>query len=65
MGMRMNIGINIYEFKRRFGISIQDKYVEILDKFKNGGFIEMADGCIRFTDKGRDVSNSILCEFAE
>lgn len=65
MGMRMNIGINIYEFKRRFGISIQDKYGEILDKFKNGGFIEMADGCIRFTDKGRDVSNSILCEFAE
>ena len=64
MGMRMNIGINMNEFKNRFGISIQDKYGELLNKFESGGFIEIIGEYIRFTDRGRDVSNSILCEFA-
>lgn len=65
MGMRMNVGISEKEFKSRFGIAIQEKYSALLKKFKDGGFIELADGYIRFTDKGRDVSNSVLCEFAQ
>lgn len=63
MGMRMDKGINENEFERRFGIKAQTLYKKQLDKFINGGFIEKTDGNIRFTDKGRDVSNSILCEF--
>lgn len=64
MGMRMNRGISEEEFKRRFGIDIREMYGKLLKRFQDGGFIESDSGYIRFTDKGRDVSNSILCEFA-
>lgn len=65
MGMRMNRGINEAEFRLRFGTDIREMYGALLNRFESGGFIESADGYIRFTEKGRDVSNSILCEFAE
>lgn len=64
MGMRMNRGISESEFKSRFGVNIRDIYGALLERFENGGFIECVGGYIRFTDKGRDVSNSVLCEFA-
>lgn len=63
MGMRMDKGINESEFERRFGIKVDVLYKKQLDKFLSGGFIERANGNIRFTDVGRNVSNSILCEF--
>jgi len=63
MGMRMNRGIGEAEFSEKFGINIWDRYGAELEKFSRGGFILCADGRISFTDKGRDVSNSILCEF--
>ena len=63
MGMRMNRGIGEAEFADKFGINIWDRYGAELEKFCRGGFILCADGRISFTDKGRDVSNSILCEF--
>lgn len=65
MGMRMNRGISEAEFRLRFGADIRKMYGKLLERFKNGGFIENAGGYIRFTDKGRDVSNSVLCEFAK
>lgn len=64
MGMRMNRGISETEFKARFGADIRAMYGELLARFEKGGFIESTGGYIRFTDKGRDVSNSVLCEFA-
>ena len=63
MGMRMNEGISEEEFKRRFGAELRELYPKELDKFISGGFIKYADGHYSFTDKGRSVSNSILCEF--
>lgn len=63
MGMRMNKGISEAEFARRFGMQIDELYKKQLDKFAAGGFIERVNGQIRFTDAGRDVSNSVLCEF--
>ena len=63
MGMRMNRGISEKEFSRRFGKELNELYGNQLDKFEKGGFIERKDGFVRFTDKGRDVSNSVLCEF--
>jgi oxygen-independent coproporphyrinogen-3 oxidase len=64
MGMRMNRGISEKEFEKRFDENIMNRFGELIEKFENGGFLERADGYIRFTDKGRDVSNSVLCEFA-
>ena len=63
MGLRMNIGISENEFKKRFKKSIDDVYKAEIEKFIEYGFLVRNNGFIRFSDKGRNVSNSILCEF--
>lgn len=63
MGMRMDSGISEAEFKKRFNINIYDLYGKKFEKFISGGFIVRENGRYKFTDKGRNVSNSILCEF--
>lgn len=63
LGMRMKCGISAAEFQKRFNIDIKQRYGKLLDKFINGGFIAEKDGRYVFTDRGFDVSNSVLCEF--
>lgn len=63
MGLRMNDGISEAEFIKRFGKSVDFMYKSELEKFIRGGFLVRENGSIRFSDKGRNVSNSILCEF--
>lgn len=63
MGMRMDSGISEEEFKKHFNINIYDLYGNKFEKFIRGGFIAHENGRYKFTDKGRNVSNSILCEF--
>lgn len=63
MGMRMKCGISEAEFALRFGTDIDEVYPGKIAKFIGGGFIERKNGNIYFTDKGRDVSNAVLCEF--
>lgn len=63
MGLRMNDGISEQEFERRFGKPIDAVYKKSLDKFADGEFLMRKNGIIRLTDRGRDVSNSVLCEF--
>lgn len=63
MGLRMNKGISENEFFKRFGKSVDELYSHELERFINGGFIIRKNGRIALTDSGRDVSNSILCEF--
>lgn len=63
MGMRMNKGISRLEFKKRFGFEIEEKYQKQLEKFMSYGLIISENNSYKFSDKGRDVSNSVLCEF--
>ena len=63
MGLRMRCGISEKEFKRRFNIGFCEAYKKQLEKFIGGGFMKKENGFYRFTAKGADVSNSILCEF--
>lgn len=63
MGLRMDVGISEAEFFKRFGKRIDEQYGEELEKFTKGGFLLRENGRVFFTDRGRDVSNSVLCEF--
>ena len=63
LGMRMMKGVSGNEFKRLFGKGIDDVYGDILKKYISTGFINKNGGFYRFSEKGIDVSNSILCEF--
>lgn len=63
MGLRMNVGISEAEFLKRFRKCIDDVYSRELEKFVSSGLLIRENGTIRFTDRGRDISNTVLCEF--
>lgn len=63
MGLRMMRGISEKEFQKRFNESFCNTYKKQLEKFIGGGFMKEENGFYAFTEKGADVSNSILCEF--
>ncbi len=63
MGLRMNKGISETEFMRRFGCTPEDEYGEIIDKHIKNSLLQNIDGCIRLTDKGRDICNYIMADF--
>lgn len=63
LGMRMMTGVSADEFRRRFGQDIENVYGDVLNKYIKNGFIGHNKNRYFFTNKGIDVSNSILCEF--
>ena len=63
LGLRKNEGVNVAEFYTRFGVYPYDVWQTALDKFTNLGLMAEDDGFYKLTDRGRDVSNSVMCEF--
>ncbi|MFV0517752.1 MAG: radical SAM family heme chaperone HemW [Aminipila sp.] len=65
-GLRKTQGIDLNEFKSRFGVSLFEAYQnqekQIIDYIKNG-FMVMEENMLRFTVKGIDISNTVLSEF--
>lgn len=58
--MRLCDGVNIAEFKRRYGIDFKDKFGKYFDEYVSDGFVTKTDGNYAFTTKGMFVSNYIL-----
>ncbi len=61
MGLRKTSGIKISEFKKRFSKNPSDVYNT--EKFEKCGLIINDGENLYFSERGLDVSNSILCEF--
>lgn len=65
-GLRKTKGISLKDFKNRFGIELEEAYkdnIESLKHFQKEGFLILDEDSLYLTDKGLDVSNSILVEF--
>ena len=58
--MRLEDGVNIGEFKRRFGVNFSDKFGKYFDEYVPDGFVTKSGGKYAFTTKGMFVSNYIL-----
>lgn len=65
MNLRMNEGINISEFNKKFGINFVERYKSILEKLQKQNLININKTNIFFTQKGREISNSVFLEFLE
>lgn len=65
LGLRMTEGICEKEFREQFGRPLTEIYGNILEKYKNMGFLEYRAGFWRFTRAGIHVSNQILADFLE
>lgn len=63
MTLRLRKGIDVTEFKHRFGIDFETKYKKQIEKFISFGLMERTAVGFRLTDEGINVSNSVLCEF--
>ena len=63
LGLRMMRGVSRKEFERRFKRSMDEVYGEVIAKYIGLGLLEEADGWVRLTKKGIDVSNQVLAEF--
>ena len=59
----MNRGINEKMFRERFGIDIKSLYGKEIEKFIGLDLMRYDGESYSLTEKGIDVSNSILCEF--
>ncbi len=58
--MRLSEGVDTDAFLARFGVSFEKLFGKYLRLYGEGGFMEKAGRCWRFTTKGMYVSNYIL-----
>ena len=63
MGLRMNEGISLNEFKERFNKSIESIYKDVLEKNIKNGLLEKNNCRIYLTPRGMDFSNNVMAEF--
>lgn len=63
MGLRMNDGINIKDFEKRFNIDINSIYKNIIEKNINKKLLIIDKENLRLTDKGIELSNSVMSDF--
>lgn len=61
LGLRMKQGLDLKEFQNRYNIDFEEKYADILDKYKD--FFEQKNGRIALSTQGLMLSNVILSEF--
>lgn len=63
MGLRKINGISIDKFNKIFKIDINEVYGKVIDKYTRNGLLIREGGNIRLSDKGIEVSNTVMCEF--
>jgi putative oxygen-independent coproporphyrinogen III oxidase len=60
LGLRLEEGIDLTDYERRFAIDIQTKYRDDLERLRDAGLIEIRDRRLRLTRKGKLYSNEVF-----
>lgn len=63
LGLRCVKGVSRSEFDKRFGRDIDDVYGKVIRKYSETGYLVCDGDRIALSDKGLDVSNTIMAEF--
>lgn len=63
LGLRCISGIDCREFEKRFGKDIREIYGSVIDKYVSSGYLVVDGERLHLSDKGLDVSNTIMAEF--
>ena len=56
-------GVSCAVFEKTFGCTIESIYHEVIRRMKEMGLMEDADGYLRLTERGIDLSNYVMSEF--
>ncbi|HMQ03234.1 MAG TPA: radical SAM family heme chaperone HemW [Pyrinomonadaceae bacterium] len=59
LGLRLNDGIDLHEFRKRFGIDLKATADDLIEK----GLVELSGERLRLTRKGMLFSNEVFAEF--
>ena len=63
LGMRLDDGVSLEDFYDRFGESVTSVYGKQVDELTALGLIELRDGALRLTSKGRPLGNEVFLRF--
>ena len=63
LGLRMETGIDLAAYARRFGVDLMKKYEAELSELHDDGLIETVGGYLRLTRKGKLFSNEVFAVF--
>lgn len=64
LGLRLMQGVSVNKFAECFGMEIDSVYGKIVPELQQQGLLEeTADGYIRLTNRGIDISNYVMSEF--
>ncbi len=63
LGLRMMKGVSGYEFMDKFGLNMFNVYDAVIRKNKARGLLKYEPPYISLTDKGIDVSNTVMSDF--
>lgn len=63
LGLRLNKGICLSEFKKKYNFDIEKRYEDVLKKFLSSEYLTIQNDRLKLTSKALFVSNSILSEF--
>jgi oxygen-independent coproporphyrinogen-3 oxidase len=60
LGLRLNEGLDVREFERRFGRSLDDLYGEVIAETAALGLLARENGRVRLTGRGRLLANEVF-----
>ncbi len=63
LGLRLNSGVRLDSFRRRFGIAMQSVYGQVMDELMGVGLLEVESGSLRLTERGRLLGNEVFARF--
>ena len=63
LGLRMNEGIQISDFKEKYNFDFEKEYKNEIEKLSKMELIEIDNNRMKLTQKGREISNSVFVEF--
>lgn len=63
LGLRLNSGISLTDFKKRFNESLSEIYGLELKKLQKQNLIKQKQGQLFLTNRGREVANQVLSSF--
>lgn len=63
MGLRLLRGVNLEDFRERFGIGADEIYATEISRLTANGLIERAGKHLRLTEKGLPLANIVFTEF--
>ncbi len=63
MGLRMNAGVDLEAFYRRYGEDARKVFAEAITKCQKNGWLELTKNRLRLTSEGRVLGNLVFVEF--